>query len=518
MDLAERMAWESFAEQFRPKPRRWPSPLDMACQLDPTTVRTPALEEINRQLVALADEVAEDRLMVFMPPQEGKSTLCSKWYPLWRLIGDPDRRIAVVSYSDEMARRWGADIKQLVEMHNGTDGSIDLGIRLREDSRAAGRWQVRGRLGGVYCVGIAGSLTGKPVDELVIDDPVKDLEAAQSEALRRRAHSFWQGTAVPRLGPGAKCLLIQTRWHEEDMAGWLLAQEGEGDRAKGGRWHVVSIPAVADAPDDPLGRPIGTPMISARGSRDWAAIRKSVGAYVWGALYQQYPTPAEGNLFKRLAWRYWRQAPQGGYSSMRIDLGGRVRSLGECWRFGTVDLAASTKTSADWTVISAWAHTIDGDLVLLDRVRARLGEEQHFAQAHPLVQRWGLDVLFVEKSQYAMTLVREAAQAGVPVAPLEADTDKLTRALPYSVRVETGRVWLPAGAWWTKQWVDEHAAFPNGRNDDDVDTGAYATRVAITGWHPQAPPPSTTPPVRSPLTDDPQPAEREITDWFAVQM
>jgi hypothetical protein len=117
-----------------------------------------------------------------------------------------------------------------------------------------------------------------------------------------------------------------------------------------------------------------------------------------------------------------------------------------------------------------------------------------------------------------MTLVREAAQAGVPVAPLEADTDKLTRALPYSVRVETGRVWLPAGAWWTKQWVDEHAAFPNGRNDDQVDTGAYATRVAITGWHPQAPPPSTTPPVRSPLTDDPQPAEREITDWFAVQM
>jgi hypothetical protein len=197
VDLAERMAWESFAEQFRPKPRRWPSPLDMACQLDPTTVRTPALEEINRQLVALADEVAEDRLMVFMPPQEGKSTLCSKWYPLWRLIGDPDRRIAVVSYSDEMARRWGADIKQLVEMHNGTDGSIDLGIRLREDSRAAGRWQVRGRLGGVYCVGIAGSLTGKPVDELVIDDPVKDLSAAQSEALRRRAHTSGRAPRYP---------------------------------------------------------------------------------------------------------------------------------------------------------------------------------------------------------------------------------------------------------------------------------------------------------------------------------
>jgi predicted phage terminase large subunit-like protein len=502
VDLAER-AWAACLAEFTPKPRRWASPLDMACDLDPTVVRTPALEEINRQLVALAD-TAEDRLMVFMPPQEGKSTLCSKWYPLWRLTIDPDRRIAVVSYSDEMARRWGAEIKQLVEMHNGTDGSTDLGIRLREDSRAAGRWQIRGRLGGVYCVGIAGSLTGKPVDELVLDDPIKDLAAAQSEAYRKRCQDFWQGVAIPRLGPGAKCLLIQTRWHEEDMAGWLLAKDGEGDRAKGGLWHVVSIPAVADAPADPLGRPLGQPMVSARGDRDWARIRKSAGEYVWGALYQQRPSPAEGNLFKRIAWRYWREAPQAGYSSRRLDLGGRIRSLGECWRFATVDLAASTKTSADWTVIAAWAHTIDGDLVLLDRLRARIGEADHFAHVLPLVQRWQLDTVFVEKSQYGFTLVREAAQAGIPLSPVEADVDKFTRALPYSVRVGQGRVWLPAGQWWTAEWVNEHAAFPNGANDDQVDTGAYATRVAITGWHPQ--------------TQARRPAPRNEIDFMTVQL
>ena len=477
---------QALLAEFTPKPRRWASPLAMALDLDPTTIATPALKEIDRQLVALADGAEDDsRLMVFMPPQEGKSTLCSKWYPLWRLVDNPDRRIAIVSYSDEMARRWGADIKQLLEAHNGDEGSIDLGLRLRADSRAAGRWQVAGRRGGVYCVGISGSLTGKPVDELVIDDPIKDLAAAQSEAYRLRCQNFWQGVAIPRLGPGAKCLLIQTRWHEEDMAGWLLAKEGEGDRVKGGVWRVVSIPAIADAPDDPLGREIGEPLISARGARPWPRIRKQAGEYVWAALYQQRPAPAEGNVFRRLWWRYWREAPQLGTASKRIDLAGRVLLLADCWKFGTVDLAASTKTSADWTVISAWAHTLDGDLVLLDRVRAKIGEEDHFKHARPLIEKWELDTLFVEKSQFGTTLTREATQAGVPISSVEADKDKLTRALPYSARCSSGRVWLPTGQWWTKVWVDEHAGFPNASHDDQVDTGAYAVRVAVTGWHPQ---------------------------------
>jgi len=490
---ADTVAWEAMLAEFvpRPKPpRRWASPLRMALDLDHSTIATPALWEIDRQLVALADgdtaTIGDDsRLMVFMPPQEGKSTLCSKWFPLWMLIDNPDLRIAIVSYSDEMARRWGSDIKQLVETYNGDDGSIDLGLRLRADSRAAGRWQVAGRKGGVYCVGIAGSLTGKPVDVLVLDDPIKDMEAAQSEAYRRRAQNFWQAVAIPRLGPGAKCLLIQTRWHEEDMAGWLLAKEGEGDRAKGGVWNVVSIPAIADAPDDPLGREIGDPLVSARGLRNWPKIRKQAGEYVFAALYQQRPAPAEGNVFKRLWWRYWSEAPQLGMTSKRIDLAGRVILLSDCWRFATVDLANSTKTSADYTVISAWAHSLDGDLILLERTRMRIGEAEHFAHAKPLIEKWGLDTVFVEKSQYGTALVKEATQARVPISPVEADTDKLTRALPYSARCSGGRMWLPAGAWWTKSWVDEHAGFPNASHDDQVDTGAYAVRVAVTGWHPQ---------------------------------
>lgn len=466
--------WSRLPAAFEPKPRRWASPLDMACELDPTTVRTRALEVINRELVALADGGdAAARLMVFMPPQEGKSTLCSKWYPLWRLVDDPDRRVAIVSYSDEMARRWGADIKLLVETFDGSDGGIDLGLRLREDSRAAGRWQVAGRLGGVYAVGVSGSLTGKPVDDLVWDDPLKDLEQAQSPVYRERAWRFWQAVAVPRLGPGAKCLLIETRWHEDDPGGRMLASK-DADR-----WRVVSIPAVSEGGDDPLDRPAGVPMDSARGDRDWAGIRKSVGEYVWASLYQQRPAPAEGGLFKRLWWRHW--TPSG---PTRLHLGGRDFDLRDCWRFGTVDLAASTRTSADYTVIAAWARTITGDLVLLDMLRAKIEEHRHFAHARPLVERWSLDTVFVEAGQYGTTLVREATQQGIPISPLQAEQDKFSRALPYSAWVSSGRVWLPAGAMWRDTWVAEHAAFPNGAHDDTVDVGSMACRVAVTQYAP----------------------------------
>lgn len=491
MDLAglevtefERMVWARLPACFEPKRRRWASPLDMACELDPTIVRTPALDLVNAALVEVADG-REDRLIVNISPQEGKSTTISRWMPEWCLADvDPDMRILSISYSDEIARRWGADVKRDFETLNGDEGTVDLGVRLRADSRAAGRWQVEGHRGGMFCAGVAGSVTGRPADLICLDDPIKDLEQAQSAVYRERFQRFWQAVAIPRLGPGARVVLVCTRWHEEDAAGWLIQTEGR--REHGGRWRVISIPAVSEGAGDALGRPEGVPMISARGDRDWAAIRKSVGEYVWASLYQQRPAPAEGGLFKRIWWRHWTPA-QPLAAGERIHLAGRTFDLRDCWRFATVDLAASTRTSADFTVIAAWARTLDGDLALLDMVRARIGEEAHFTHARPLVQRWQLDTVFVEASQYGTTLVREATQDGVPISPIQAEKDKFSRALPYSAWVSGGRVWLPAGAHWLGTWVDEHASFPAARNDDTVDTGSLAVRVAVTKWAPPPP-------------------------------
>jgi predicted phage terminase large subunit-like protein len=478
----EQQVWAAALDEVLKPTRqpRWASPLDMACDLDPRMIRTPALEAINAALVRLASPAGKNRLAVFMSPQEGKSSLCSYWNPLWLLTNNPDLRIIAVSYNAEKSREWGAEVKNAISNFNGDDGMVDLEIRLRADSRAAGRWKVDGHIGGLYCAGIESGITGRAGDYIVVDDPTKNMQEAQSEAKRGKVTSTYRGAIVPRLGPGAKLVWIQTLWHESETIQDILTNEGDD-------WEVIRIPAIADAPDDPLGREVGEPMISARGDRDWKKIRRDVGEYVFAALYQQRPAPAEGGLFKRLWWRRWSPAPSLGLGE-RIDLGGRIWSLVDCWKFGTVDLANSTKTSADWTVASLWAMTADGDLVLLDFMRARVGEESHFALVRPLAERWLPDTFFVERSQYGTTLARDAANSGVHLTPIDPEADKFSRALPYSARVSGGRVWLPAGAPDKADiWINEHAAFPNGAHDDTVDTGSFAVRVAVTKWQPPAP-------------------------------
>lgn len=490
-------------DHYKPPPprgRRWRTPGMLAKALDTNTVQTPALDLIDAELVTLVDDPSVDRLMIFMPPQEGKSSRVSHRFPEWVLDQDRDCRIAIVSYADEMARRWGSAIKRDTQTFG--DGSAhDLEIELWEDSKAAGRWEIKGHKGGVYCVGIKGSLTGKPVDLMIIDDPVKDLQAAQSVANRKAAREFWQAVAIPRLAPGAKVVVIQTRWHEDDLAGWLLKNEP-------GRWRVISIPAmagkqveVARADEtratewvedglDPLGRAPGVPMDSARGQRDWDAIREGVGDYVWSALYQQKPTPSTGGLFKRASLRYWRWAPTNAMihdvmGGLRIDLGGRVRPVGEFWRFLTVDLAASTRTSADETCVGVWGIGVDGDLVLLDGASDRVEEGGHWELARPLWERWVADTVFVESRMFGTTMVIQATREGVPVSELKAEQDKFTRAIPASVRAKQGRIWLPAVDSATlnvRSVVDQLIQFPNATHDDWVDVVSYAARVVIAHW------------------------------------
>lgn len=451
-------------------------------ELDPAgTVQTPSLELIDKELVQLTDSPTEDRLIITMPPQEGKSVRVSRRFPTWLLVHNPDLRIAIISYTDEMARRHGADVKSDVETFNGDEHTIDLGISLRKDSKAAGRWGIAGHKGSVFCAGVGGSITGKAVDILIIDDPIKNMKEAQSETYREGLKDFWRGVAIPRMGPGTKCVIIQTRWHEDDLAGWVQKNEP-------GQWRVVNIPAQAEGAD-PLGRKPGEYMVSARGDRQWERIKKNVGSFVWAALYQGRPSPVAGGLFKRADMRYWATVPRnpsrhGLMHGARIDLGGRVVELDDCWRFLTVDLAATVKTSADWTAVGVWAITPDGDLVLLDGDRKRIEEKSHWNLVRPLREKWQADVVFVESSMIKSTLVYEAGKANVPIQELKADTDKVTRALPATVRAETGRLWFPAVSLMPEvgEWVNELVSFPNAAHDDRVDVVSYAARVHAAHW------------------------------------
>lgn len=441
----------------------WESPGSLAQMLDPTIVQTPALELIDKELVNLATNPDVDRLMIFMPPQEGKSERISHRLPEWLLKFNPNLRIGIISYADEMARRWGADIKLDAETFDGSEDGVNLGITLREDSKAAGRWQIKGHKGGVYCTGVGGSLTGKPVDWLIIDDPIKDLEAAQSSKYRERAKRFWRGVAIPRLGPGSKCVIVQTRWDEDDLSGWLQADQP-------GRWRVVSIPAIAESEDDPLGRVVGQPMISARGDRDWDAIRKDVGEYVWAALYQQRPSPAAGGIFKKTWWKEydtprWVELPSG----MCVVPG--ADELVCSW-----DMSFKDEADSDYVCGQVWAR-FGLQVYLLDQVHDRMDFVTTRQAVRQLAAKWPeATAKFIEDKANGTAVINSLSLTVSGLIPIEPDGNKISRARAVSPFVEAGQVYLPAPELcpWVGGFIDEHSLFPNGVNDDRVDAMSQA--------------------------------------------
>jgi len=443
--------------------RRWATPGEMARDLEPGTLQTPALDLID-QAVADVFHGRTRKQQLAAPPQTGKSQRVSRWTPLWMLTCDPRLRIAIVSAEKNLAERWGRQIKRDIDAHP------ELGLTLMQDSKAAGRWETT-QGGGVFCTGVKAGTTGRPIDVLIIDDPIGDRADAESKAIRERIWEFWENDAGVR---SRKTIVMATRWHVDDLSGRLLAREA-------GQWRSLSIPAIA-GDDDPLGRQPGEELQSANPELHppgyYLAKQATTSAYVFSALFQQSPTAGEGNIFRRGDWRFWEATSR---DVAAVSLDGTVHALSECVRFITMDLAASVRTSADWTVATAWALTPGGDLVALDRLRERVPEQGHAEFLTPLRQRWlgPHDEVHIESRMFGTTLVYELGQLGVPVAELKADADKVTRALGAASLVRQHRVWLPRHASWLDEWLDEHADFPNTTHDDQVDTTAYAARVVI---------------------------------------
>lgn len=306
------------------RPHRYPTPGALAQALDRGTVQTPALRLIDRHLCAVGDG-QQRRVGIFVPPQEGKSTRVGVFGCLWLLLRNPDLRIAIASYEQALAVRSGKQVRDYLDTFGSgtrlrpTAPADDLlGLAVAEDSASMSVWQLAGHRGGVVSVGIGSGFTGRPADVLLIDDPVKDARAADSPLVRSRAWDWWTMTARTRLSPQGAVILIQTRWHEDDLAGRLIAD----DRARSRRsWVWVNIPAQAEAPrpddekrgrlPDALGRPPGAWLVSARGRTpaEWEETRADVGGRGWAAGYQQHPAPTEGAVFRWVWFTRTRRSP-----------------------------------------------------------------------------------------------------------------------------------------------------------------------------------------------------------------
>lgn len=441
----------------------YPTPGSLERAIRPGAWRYPHLDLLDRYLLNLVDGTLGTRgLMVYMQPRAGKSDRCSRAFPLWYLRRRRTHRLVLGTYGQDLGEKHSRWIRNTIESRP------DLGLHLASDSKAVGDWELTTG-GGLIARGVGGGVTGRGGQGVVIDDPVKNREEAESQTMRDKAWDWWTDDLSTRLTVVDDCvpwvLLMMTRWHEDDLGGRLEATEPE-------HWTVLRLPAIAET-DDPLGRPPGGLLMPDRYGEAWIAEQRTrLGTYAFEALYQQRPSPAEGSLFRKANFRYW--SPVDAAEGPLWKVGDRYVRPRECWRFVTVDLAASTKTSADWTVAAVWAVTVDGDLLLLDRERQRITEGDHWPMVRRLAERWGTEFVGVESRMFGTRLVWDAGYAGMPIRELKADADKITRAIPASVRTEQGRAWFPEGAAWLDEWEQELLAFPNGAHDDQVDVFAYA--------------------------------------------
>lgn len=407
------------------------------------------------QMLKLVTDGSLKRLMIFMPPRHAKSETVTVRYTAYRLHANPKLDIILASYNQKLANRFSRKIRALAKEN----------ITLSKERKAVEEWATLAG-GGVRAVGVGAGVTGFGAGLVVIDDPIKNRAEAESETFRERTWDWFNDDIYTRLEPDASVILIQTRWHEDDLAGRLLAEMAGG----GEKWSVLSLPAFAEVPDgrefDLLGRLEGEALCPERYDRDaLLRIKAKLGSYSFAALYQQRPIPAEGGLFKR-KWfaRFVKKAPD----NLR-------------WVRG-YDLAVSTKTAADFTASVRCAFDADGDLYIADGMRKRLEypEQRRYVIARMRSEKNTRHA--IEKALHGLAFVQDLKRlrslVHVPLQAVAVDSDKFTRALAWANLAEEGKVVIVRGAW-NDDFLDEVCRFTgkNDKHDDQVDAVSLAVRM-----------------------------------------
>lgn len=408
------------------------------------------------------------RIIVEMPVRHGKSWSVSHYFPVSFLDRWPGRNIILTGYEASFARSWGRKVRNTI-----AEQRASLRVRLAADSTAADVFATTAG-GGMVTAGTGGPITGRPADLLIVDDPIKNWQAAQSVAEREKVWEWWTGTAYPRLEPHASVVIVMARWHQDDLTGRLLEHAANG----GDQWTRLRIPAIAEA-DDLLGREPGEALWPERYDVEaLAKIRATVTPQVWSALYQQAPLPDGGATFKR-EWLG---------SIMAAPLPGDIVRAVRSW-----DCAASVG-SGDWTVGALIAELRDGRYVVLDVVRVQAAPGDVDALIKATARADGATVEIVEEmeggsSGKAVTDRRQRELVGYSYKAERPSGPKQVRWMGVAAAANAGRLWF-VNAPWYRALVAELVAVPSAANDDQADALAN-------GYNALTAPPALAPRVRT---------------------
>ena len=389
------------------------------------------------------------RVMIFVPPRHSKSETVSRLFSAYYLMRNPDKWVGLTSYSSELA---------YVLSRASQENYLRSGARLSAKAGAVKHWETQAG-GGLWAAGVGGPITGKGFSIGLIDDPLKNAEEASSEIIREKQKEWYRSTFYTRAEPGAAIVLIQTRWHQDDLAGWLLSEESE-ENAEG--WHIVNLPAVAEAsptfPDSCTvsddWREDGAALCPERFDLDrLAQIRSRIGEYYFSALYQQRPTAKEGAFFKTSELKIVNAPPA-------------ILRTCRAW-----DLAASTK--GDYTAGVKIGVDADGLWYVLDVVRGQwLPDDRNKVMAQTAA---------IDGRNTRIRLAQDPGQAGVDQAQAltrmlagygvraeRVSGAKEARADAVAAQVNAGNFRLVDGRWNTA-FIEELRQFPMGKNDDQID-------------------------------------------------
>lgn len=436
--------------------------------------RAPHLELIANALAEVEKFVQSGgtegtgRLLISMPPRHGKTTTVAKRWPAYLLGRHSDWRMALVSYGAELSEDASRAVRSLLRdeprYHHVFPNTV-----LSDESRAINRWSVAGRSPdnpSVVAVGVGGPLTGRGFQVIIIDDPIKNRQDAESEVMRKGLKDWYRGTLRTRLEPGGAIVIIMTRWHEDDLVGWLESQQKIGE---GEDWTVLNLPALAEEKDshgnkidDPLGRKDGDALWHERYPRAiLTETKRALGSYDWESQYQGHPKPPAGSKIMR-DW----------FKTIEADEVPKGLVWVRYW-----DLAISTKPGSSYTASSRVAFDEEGNMYVASMIRGHWEwPTQRKIMKETMKAEAALGVLHgVESALHGTAAVqqfrREKDLRGIPMKGVDVHVDKLTRALNWIALAEDGKVILVRGAW-VSDFLDEAAAF-TGKNDlydDQVDT------------------------------------------------